>query len=280
MSVGSMSRKPMRIAQYFGGKGGTIAKWIVQNLPAHSVYVEPFGGLASVLLNKPKCDREIYGELNRAALNIVMCLKTDARRLIDEIKSAIVFSEIKEMMMLPVQPKNIPDFDAASHFYLHCEMSFMGGGLRWSSGLSPSAKLPNPDHLFEVAERLKDVEVREQDAIELICSAPIDPEILLYVDPPYLHGARKSKDCRVKNATKSAPRRQYLHELSECKHITLRNALEGRSAVVSGYNSELYQELYQGWEVRSLRYAGDVEHLWISPQAIALMPQLSLFSVV
>jgi len=46
---------------YPGGKT-TIADWIIQYIPEHEVYVEPFGGSAGVLANKPESPLEVYND--------------------------------------------------------------------------------------------------------------------------------------------------------------------------------------------------------------------------
>lgn len=268
----------MRICKYFGGKSGRIAQWIGSHIPEHSVYVEPFGGMASVLLNKRRSNREIYNDLSPSARNMVIMLRDHPGALIEDISAGLrewgthSFNQwVKELPGISGDP--IAD---ATHFYLHSQCSFMGGGLRWSSGLSPSAKKPDPSHLWDCSRRLAKVEVKGENAISLIKAFPKDLNILFYVDPPYLNSSRKSKDNRVRNQTKSLTRRQYAYELPENDHRNLAIALQGRSVVLSGYRSDLYQELYQGWSVQSLRWAGDTEFLWISPEAQCLVPQLKL----
>ncbi|AIL08886.1 DNA adenine methylase [Stenotrophomonas maltophilia] len=49
--------------RYHGGMF-RVSPWVNQHLPAHRIYVEPFGGAAGVLLTKPRSGVEIYNDLD------------------------------------------------------------------------------------------------------------------------------------------------------------------------------------------------------------------------
>ena len=82
-------------------------------------------------------------------------------------------------------------------------------------------------------------------ALELIARYGQAPDVLLYVDPPYL-GATRSGCDGLRGGT-----RRYQHELlGDGEHRELLGVLLGcRAAVVlSGYPSALYDELLTGWD--------------------------------
>lgn len=62
-----MVKRPL--LRYHGGKW-KLAPWILRHLPPHRVYVEPFGGGGSVLLQKPRSYAEVYNDLDGEIVNL------------------------------------------------------------------------------------------------------------------------------------------------------------------------------------------------------------------
>ncbi|MEM4297255.1 MAG: DNA adenine methylase, partial [Nitrososphaerota archaeon] len=55
-----------------------MADKIVQLLPAHRVYVEPFAGAANVLFAKPKSEMEVLNDLDWRITTLLRVLKEPA----------------------------------------------------------------------------------------------------------------------------------------------------------------------------------------------------------
>jgi DNA adenine methylase len=91
-----------------------------------------------------------------------------------------------------------------------------------------------PRQIILIAERLKQVQIENRPAIEIIQRFN-HHNVFIYADPPYLLNTRHGK--------------QYRHEMDDNDHIELLQVLLKHKGPVmlSGYPSDLYDDILSGW---------------------------------
>ncbi len=119
-----------------------------------------------------------------------------------------------------------------------------------------------PKTIFQIAERLKEAQIENTDALTLI-ERYDNNKTLIYCDPPYL------RDIRKKNL--------YAVEMDNDKHIQLLNILKRSKSkvILSGYDNELYNSELVGWftaEKETIAQMGlhRTEKLWMNFDAIQI----------
>lgn len=239
------SRPPLR---WHGGKW-RLAPWIVSHFSPHKCYVEPFGGGASVLLQKPRAALDVYNDLDGAVVTLFRMLRDDPDQLIRRVELmpfARAQFDIAQDYIAP--PEN--DIETClrllvrSHMGFssagtcgrggHQKTGFRGRGIR--SGTTPPENWRRfPPVLGQVAERLRGVVIECRPALDLIVAHDA-PETLFYLDPPYLPETRDGGA-------------DYHHEMDEAGHAALLKA--GKSCVgkvvLSGYPSVMYDDALSDW---------------------------------
>jgi DNA adenine methylase len=259
--------------RYHGGKW-KMAKWIIEHLPQHRIYVEPFGGAGAVLLQKPRSHTEVYNDLwddivgvfrvlrdpKKAALLRQQCELTPFSRTEMLLSAEPIDDEIESARRIIF--RSFSGFGSASANSLH-KTGFRSNSRQ--SGSPPAIDWQNwPEHIESFTVRLQGVVIECRPALELIPQHD-NAETLFYLDPPYVHSTR---GMRRRNAA-------YRHEMTDSDHRDLAAVLykiEGM-AILSGYRCELYDELYRSWRRFDRRSFADgatkrIESIWLNEPAL------------
>ena len=215
--------------------------------PEHSVYVEPFMGGLSVLLNKPRSKVEVVNDLNESLTTFFRVLRDQPDNLIRAL-TLTPYSRSEYANSTPYELDD--DVECARKFYARMKQGF--GGIpddnpslgKWALPISKKSNSVNrpagfikpiDSALSKITDRLHGVAIECKDAIDVI-TAYNSPKVFYYVDPPYVNSTRVGLN-------------KYTHEMSDSDHERLAsvlNSTEGK-VMLSGYPSELYEDLYWDW---------------------------------
>lgn len=251
------------VLRYFGGKF-MIAPWIISHFPQHRIYVEPFGGAASVLLQKEKSYSEVYNDLDDSVYNLFMCLReVDLSFQLKQVLASTPYSRREFELAHVFHPNPIENarrliirslmgFGASSSVNINSKTGFRSNSNR--RGTTPAHDWANyPVYLSQFQKRLSGVIIENKDAKDVMLDHDSE-ETLHYLDPPYPHTTRRGG--------------RYNHEMTDNEHLELVEFLQKLKGhvVVSGYDCEIYDRL--GWRKEYKKTFADgarerTEILWI-----------------
>jgi DNA adenine methylase len=256
------------VLRYPGGKY-LIADWVIRHFPAHKLYVEPFGGAASVLLAKPRSPGEVYNDLNSEVVNVFRVLRDPEQA--ERLKTVIELTPFALDEYLSCwEPVDDPIEKARRMIFrsfagIGSDSVFRNNGFRYSrqnkSGTVPAQGwMRYPSAIETFTQRLQGVVINNLDAFEILRKYD-DRDTLFYIDPPYISSTRQSGSVH------------YDHELgTKDEHQALSNLLHSLkgTVVLSGYDSPLYRKLFSDFSFTSRSAkagagARRVECLWLSP---------------
>jgi DNA adenine methylase len=263
------------VLRYHGGKW-KLAEWILSYFPDHRIYVEPYGGGGSVLMQKPRSYAEVYNDLWDVVVNVFAVMR-------DPEKAA------KLRTALELTPFSRTEFNGASSLKPSCPgdvevarltilRSFSGFGSAATngeystgfrcnsnrSGTTPAHDWVNyPSHIEAYVKRLKGVVIENKNALDVITQHDT-PDTLFYVDPPY---PLSTRNVARGNAA-------YACDMTDDDHRELAKCLRSvaGTVILSGYHCDLYdQELYADWVSAERLHLADgarerTEVLWMNKQ--------------
>lgn len=269
--------RPRPVLRYHGGKW-KLAPWIVSHFPNHRIYVEPFGGGASVLLRKPRSYSEVYNDLDGEVVNLFRVLR-DPETAKDLIRRLELTPFARDEFVEAYQQQHGDPIEIARKTLIRSYMGFGSAGVvgqitGFRSNSKRSATIPAhdwmnyPEALKVNIERLRGVVIENRPAIDIIRKHD-SKKTLFYVDPPYPLATRY-KEHRTKC---------YRHEMSDSEHSHLAEVLKSVKGmvIISSYPGALYDSLYSEWEYVERDTFADgakarIERLWFSPNCRQTLP--------
>ena len=252
-----------RILHYPGSKW-SMTDWIINHIPEHSTYVEPFFGSGAVFFNKEKSAIETINDLDSQVVNLFKVIRDNP----DQLAQSIKFTPLSREEYYAAYEEDPDPLENARRFLVRCWQAIgakTSDRTGWRSIISANGpdtakewdKLP--EKILLVAERLKEAQIEHQPAIKLL-ERYARKDVLVYADPPYI----------IETRTK----RHYKHEMTIEDHMELLDVLDAHPGPVllSGYAHDLYDKRLAHWRrevqvVSAEAGAKREEVLWINPLA-------------
>lgn len=176
---------------YPGGKTKFVDE-IRTRLPDHRTYVEPFGGSAAVLLNKPESYTEVFNDLNADIVHFFRVVRERPDELHEWLRKVPYSRELHDRWARAFYNGRRSSDDiirAGRWFYLRYTQ--YGSKIASRSGFKTSGCRNEArsfrgatEGLDEIVERFQHVNLECQD-YQTLLDRYDDPETVFYCDPPY-----------------------------------------------------------------------------------------------
>ena len=244
------------LSGYYGAKYN-MAEDIIQLIPKHEIYLEPCLGGGSILLSHPRSPVEIGNDLDPNIANIYSILvdREKGKELMNKLfqlqYNETVFKQTKRLYKNCL--KRYSDISCAVFTYIMLSQSFNAAQKSFSKdryhndeAYQRHIRAIIPD----VYERLEGVKMYNMDALNLLRAFADNPEVFVFLDPPY------RQELRGKNAKKV-----YKCEMPDMIQRRMLRLLQGIKCKVllCGYRSEIGLDLYDnylipyGWKCYKLK---------------------------
>jgi len=216
--------------------------WLQSILPHRKIFVDVFGGSASVLLNRPISKLEVYNDLNSDVVNFYRVLRHNPKELIQRLEFTIHSREEwdfckKTLTMTPDETLDDPIERAARWYYL-IQYSFLGGGRHFARIVTVSSavagtlntKLPR---FWAIHNRIQRVQFENCHWEEILFDFD-SKDTVFYLDPPYYGVDQSAYKCKMRSELEH---RQLLKSIYDLKGFV----------ALSGYENNLYAEYNDMW---------------------------------
>ncbi len=251
------------VLRYPGAKW-SLARRIAEQFQPHYHYVEPFFGSGAVFFAKTPAPHEVINDRHSLVTNLFAMLRDRT----DDLCWAIETTPWSRDEYSTCHVVTGDPLEDARRFVVRCwqaHASDLAKKTGWKNrGISQRAQGMShrwnkvPEQLRSLALRLKEAEIENREALEVI-GRHAAADCLIYADPPYLHGTRTQH--------------MYESEMTDSQHEDLLTALLAHPGpvVVSGYANAIYDEMLASWNrmvmkaPKTEKGAFRTEVLWVKP---------------
>lgn len=220
--------------RYPGGKF-YARKLILELIPDHQYYIEPFAGGGSIFFAKEKVSDNWLNDIDKELINCLTVIKNRPEALISALAGESATKEKHFFYKNEYKPKNSLE-RAKRWFYLN-RTSYSGIMMRqncfWGYGEKYSMRPENwPRNILRTSEKLQSVELTSKDFEDVIENAPKGS--FLFIDPPYFNADQD---------------KFYTHSFKKEDHLRLAEILKKHSDrikfLITYDNSSEVRELYE-----------------------------------
>lgn len=224
----------------YPGSKWSLAHEIVSQFGPHYHYVEPYFGSGAVFFTKAPSPHELVNDVNSLVVNFFRVLRDRTDDLIFALEATPWSREEYDRSHL-VTADEVED---ARRFVTRIWQAHASDLAKKTGWKNRGSKQPArgmsvrwqrvPAELTELALRLKDAEIENRPALEVIRRFATR-DTMIYADPPYLMETRTQK--------------MYANEMGIAEHIEMLDALVSHPGpvVISGYENSLYDAHLVGW---------------------------------
>lgn len=183
----------------YPGSKARLSPWIIDHLPSHNNYIEPFGGSAAVLVNKKPSPNEVYNDIDGELVHFFRTLRDRGDELREWLHntpySRELFGKYQSEYFDGVRPDD--DVERAGRYFYLRQSSFNGKisdsqtfrvtteGRKYESDSSSVEFTNTIDNLGTFQERFRRVTIENKDYKSIIEKYDSDTAVF-YFDPPYV----------------------------------------------------------------------------------------------
>jgi DNA adenine methylase len=226
--------------RYIGAKT-KLLDWIYSFFPAHSTFVDVFGGTGVVIFNKTPSKNDVYNDINSNIVNFYRVLRDEYKR--NQLQDLIALTPYSRKEFNSCKEPSEDDVEAARRFYVRQNQSFSATGRTWGFEKNKNCSVSRFYNTAwgGVLARMQSITF-DNLPFERMFKNYDSTETLFYCDPPYVETSGTNEYA------------YFFGEEEQKKLIDTVNNVQG-FVIISGYQHDSFNELLDaGWTMKTREF--------------------------